>query len=62
MPKCVIIPKDTVVKGYGIVYAGIYLVEMPDYYDPNLIFADDLIWDCRLQNLGKVYENWRERN
>lgn len=39
------VPRDVRIRGYGIFYAGKYLVEMPVDYDPDLVTAEGIVMD-----------------
>lgn len=47
--KWVTVPRDVEVRGYGTFTAGKYLVEMPVYYDPDLVEAGDIVLDSGMR-------------
>jgi len=47
--QTVTIPEDVTVEGYGIFLAGTYRVEMPTYYDPDVVTATDIVMDSALR-------------
>lgn len=45
--------EDAKVQGYGMFDAGLYVVEMPDDYDPTLVTAEDIILDESMHIVGQ---------